>query len=138
MAIYEQGRLIWAEIPDLRGHVKPEPRPAIVTEQVEVNDPDDLIPVVVCSTTFSEPLPDDQQFVHRDFTRDNVTKLSRPTVAVCGWTAAVRLGDVERRKSIRAKRFLPIMKKVLELQHNAEPPGADKCVNNSMRRRIFC
>lgn len=115
MKRFELGRLIWAVIPDLNGYAKPNPRPAMVTQQVDAND-DDLIPVIVGSTRVVDPPPDDQVVIHSTYQQDPVTKLSRPTALILTWIAAVKCSDIQRLGGIiRGKRAHPIIKKSLEL-----------------------
>jgi hypothetical protein len=116
---FPKGRVVWALIPDKRGVAKPDPRPAIVTQDVTTNGPDDLIPVLVCSTSFDEPLPDSQIKVWDRYGKDATSGgLYKPTVAVCDWTANLKRGELSDPGvgRLSAKRNKPAIEKMIELE----------------------
>ncbi len=117
MTTYEQGRLIWAAIPDNNGNAKPEPRPAMVESTITVSGDDDIVQVIAGSTDVRSPLPSDQVLIHDSYQQDRITKLRKPTVLICSWRAGVRAGDIKGAGGyLRGARSLPIIRKANEIE----------------------
>ncbi len=98
------------EVQDPAG-TNPKLRPVvIVTPANEVEVADTLIGVAV-TTSFSEPLPENQIPLPWQPEARTITKLSKPSVAVCNW-----LVSMERSAIVEMKGVVPprVLEKIIE------------------------
>jgi mRNA-degrading endonuclease toxin of MazEF toxin-antitoxin module len=90
----EQGRILWATMPNSSG-TDPKRRTALVltpTDEIRSGEP---FVVVAITCTFPDPLPEDHVLLPWHSTGNVVTGLKRKAVAVCTWLAKIRESDVD-------------------------------------------
>lgn len=92
MAAIGPGRIFWAVYPGGRGDGKTRPM-IVVNRQVDIARTGQVF-AVVCSTDFDPPVRDIEVELPHDTDRPSVTRLPRPTVAVCNWTTTYRVADI--------------------------------------------
>lgn len=117
----EQGRIVWAELPSSDESARKRRPAVVVTSTMEIK-PGESFVIVVATTKFDEPLPEDHVRLpwHRNGTVR--TKLTKPTVAVCSWLAEIRESDVLQMGGVVPSReLLEIVQKVAKLL----PPGSE-------------
>jgi|ERR1019366_3646656 mRNA-degrading endonuclease toxin of MazEF toxin-antitoxin module len=113
MAILEQGRIIWVELPSSDGTTKKRRPAVIVTPTKEIVSGKQFV-VVTATTKFSEPLPADQVPLpwHRE--GKTRTQLRRPTVAVCSWQGKVAEKDILRYGGVVPPKVMLEIEKILK------------------------
>jgi len=81
-----QGRIVWIELADRKGYNK-YPRPVIIlTRDDEIPLTDVLVGVVGSHTAaMQNPRPSEYIEIPHHPARTTLTKLNRPTVAICTW-----------------------------------------------------
>lgn len=110
----EQGSIVWAEIPDPRGHVKRHPV-VIITDASEIVLDSPVIGVAV-TTTYPEPPLREHVELPWSRQRHSATRLARRSAAVCNWLVRLLPSQViEVRGFVPTKTLLEIVKRVREL-----------------------
>ena len=93
MVTLDIGRIIWAVCPGTRGKGKRRPM-VILTSTAEI-ERTGLAFVVVCSSKFTEPVRDDEVLLPGGIgVNRSITKLKKPTVAICGWKRLIPVGGI--------------------------------------------
>src|SRR4051794_9421108 len=92
-----RGRIIYATFPDENGRNPKPGRPAVLLHDAQQLQPTDPIVVVAISGTFAFPLPATKiQLPHsNDHRGPAMTKLTKPSVAVCTWIPNQLLDQIE-------------------------------------------
>jgi hypothetical protein len=90
----EQGRIIWAPLPDSSGRSKKRRPDIIVTQTLDIK-PDEPIVVVAATTKFAVPAPEDHVLLPWHPQGQVRTGLRKPTAAVCSWLFEIRQTDIE-------------------------------------------
>lgn len=86
------GRIFWAVPPGTRGEGKKRPMVA-VTRVADIRRTGQVL-AVVCSTDFELPLRPKEVLLPSEPDGKSVSRLRRPTVAVCDWTVFFPAEDV--------------------------------------------
>jgi len=96
VARIDQGRIVFLSegIPDPQGRNPKPNRPFLVLTPSDQVDQTGFVEVVSISSTFTYPLSDD--LVILPYGRGCITRLSSPSVAVCGWRACISVNLIAK------------------------------------------
>lgn len=119
-----RGRIVWTPVADERGHNR-YPRPVVIlTADEEIAAVDELFGVVA-SNTAAQMNPRPPHCVELPFHPSGrvVTKLKKPSVAVCTWIVSVKKSEIEDYGGIVPPK---IVQQILETRRSIDALAGDE------------